>query len=57
VDEGQPSLAIVIIALIVAATWLYSEIALFFIAVGYASIGVVLHAVRWVRHHAVTRTA
>jgi len=55
--KRQPSLAIVIIALIVAAVWLYSEIALFFIAVGYASIGLVLHVVRWVRHHAVTRTA
>lgn len=44
-----PSLAIVLIALIVSAIYLYSEIALFFIGTVYAAAGVAIHLVRWLR--------
>jgi CDP-diacylglycerol--serine O-phosphatidyltransferase len=44
-----PSLGIVLIALIVAGIYLYSEIALFLIATGYAAAGVIIHLVRWLR--------
>ncbi len=53
----QPSLAIVLIALVVAAIWLYSEEALLMISTVYATAGVALHAVRFVRHRLVSRAA
>lgn len=53
----QPSLAIVILGLLVAAIWRYSEIVLMTIACGYAAAGVTLHVVRLLRHRLVSRTA
>jgi len=47
-----PSLGIVLIALVVAGIYMYSEIALFIIGTGYAAMGVVIHLVRWLRPRA-----
>jgi hypothetical protein len=53
----QPSLAIVLLCLIVGVIWRYSEYALVILAGTYAVVGVVLHLVRFVRHRMVSRTA
>lgn len=53
----QPSLAIVLLCLIVAVIWRYSEYALVVMASTYAAAGVTLHLVRFVRHRLVSRTA
>jgi CDP-diacylglycerol--serine O-phosphatidyltransferase len=53
----QPSLAIVLLCLIVAVIWRYSEYALVILAGTYAVVGVTLHLVRFVRHRMVSRTA
>src|SRR5216683_5092502 len=46
----QPSLAIVLLCLIVAVIWRYSEFALVILAGTYATVGGALHLVRFVRH-------
>lgn len=51
-----PSLNIVLLALLVAAIWRWSEIVLFGIAGVYAVTGVTLHVVRFFRHRLVSRT-
>jgi CDP-diacylglycerol--serine O-phosphatidyltransferase len=53
----QPSLAIVLLCMIVALSWLFSEYVLVLLSCTYAAAGVVLHAVRMVRHRVVSRTA
>jgi CDP-diacylglycerol--serine O-phosphatidyltransferase len=53
----QPSLAIVLLGLLVAAIWRYSEFVLVILACAYAAAGVVLHVVRLLRHRLVSRTA
>ena len=53
----QPSLGIVIIALLGAAIWRWSEEVLLLIAASYTAIGVTLHVVRLLRHRLVSRTA
>jgi CDP-diacylglycerol---serine O-phosphatidyltransferase len=53
----QPSLAIVLLALLGAAIWRWSEIVLLLIASSYTATGVVLHVVRLLRHRLVSRTA
>src|SRR5882762_3525966 len=53
----QPSLSIVMLCLIVAVIWRYSEYALVILASTYAVAGVALHLVRFVRHRLVSRTA
>jgi CDP-diacylglycerol---serine O-phosphatidyltransferase len=53
----QPSLAIVLLCLMVAVIWRYSEYALVILAGTYAVVGVTLHLVRFVRHRMVSRTA
>jgi CDP-diacylglycerol---serine O-phosphatidyltransferase len=53
----QPSLTFVLIALVTAIIWKYSEIALVLLASTYALAGVVLHVVRLLRHRLVSRTA
>jgi CDP-diacylglycerol---serine O-phosphatidyltransferase len=53
----QPSLAIVMIALLGAAMWLWSEEVLLLIAATYTATGVTLHIVRLLRHRLVSRTA
>ena len=54
----QPSLAIVMIALLVAAVWRWSEEVLLLVAATYTATGVTLHIVRLLRHRLVShRTA
>src|SRR5216683_1543298 len=53
----QPSLSIVLLCLIVAIIWRYSEYALVILAGTYAAAGGALHLVRFVRHRMVSRTA
>jgi CDP-diacylglycerol--serine O-phosphatidyltransferase len=53
----QPSLSIVMIALLGAAVWRWSEEVLLLIAATYTATGVTLHIVRLLRHRLVSRTA
>jgi len=53
----QPSLTIVLLGLMVAAIWRYSEYVLVILASAYAITGVVLHVIRLLRHRMVSRTA
>ena len=53
----QPSLAIVMLCLLVAVIWRYSEIALMLLSCAYAATGIALHIVRLLRHRMVSRTA
>jgi len=50
----QPSLAIVLMCVLVAVIWRYSEYALMSMACTYAIAGVTLHLVRFFRHRMVT---
>jgi CDP-diacylglycerol--serine O-phosphatidyltransferase len=53
----QPSLAIVLLCLMVALTLRYSEYVLVLVACAYAAVGIVLHILRFLRHRLVSRTA
>jgi CDP-diacylglycerol--serine O-phosphatidyltransferase len=53
----QPSLALVVIGLLVWSIVVYSEEVLLLIAGSYAAVGVALHVVRVVRHRLVSRPA
>jgi CDP-diacylglycerol---serine O-phosphatidyltransferase len=53
----QPSLTIVILALLGAAIWRWSEVVLFAMTSIYTMAGLTLHVVRFVRHRMVSRTA
>ena len=53
----QPSLTIVLLALLGAAIWRWSEEVLLLIAGVYTAVGVTLHVVRLLRHRLVSRTA
>jgi CDP-diacylglycerol---serine O-phosphatidyltransferase len=53
----QPSITIVLLFLLVAVTWKFSEYVLVILACTYAIAGIVLHIVRYVRHRMVARTA
>jgi CDP-diacylglycerol---serine O-phosphatidyltransferase len=55
--KKQPSLSIVLLALLGAAIWRWSEYVLFGMASVYTVVGVTLHLVRFVRHRMVSRTA
>src|SRR5467141_3907241 len=50
----QPSLAIVLLCLVLAVVWRYSEYALVILAGTYAAAGVALHLVRFVRHRMIS---
>jgi CDP-diacylglycerol--serine O-phosphatidyltransferase len=52
----QPSIGIVLLILLVAVIWRYSEFVLVIIAGTYALAGIVLHVIRVVRHRLVART-
>ena len=56
-SRKQPSIAIILLCLLVAIVWKYSEAALVIIAGTYAVAGLILHIVRFLRHRLVTRTA
>ena len=53
----QPSLAIVLLCLLVGVIWRYSEYALMTVACSYAFVGLTLHIIRFFRHRLVSRTA
>ncbi len=53
----QPSLGIVLLALLCAAIWRWSEIVLFLIASTYTFVGLLLHVIRFARHRLTSRTA
>jgi len=53
----QPSLSIVVLCLMLAVVWRYSEYALVVLAGSYAAIGGALHLVRYMRHRRISRTA
>lgn len=50
----QPSLAIVLLCLLVAVIWRYSEYALMSLACTYAIVGLTLHVVRFFRHRLIS---
>lgn len=52
----QPSIAIVLLALLGAAIWMYSEFMLLLLATSYAATNVALQIVRSLRHRLVSRT-
>jgi len=56
-SRKQPSIAIILLCLLVAIVWRYSEAALVIIAGTYAVAGLILHIVRFLRRRHVTRTA
>jgi CDP-diacylglycerol---serine O-phosphatidyltransferase len=53
----QPSITIILMFLLVATIWRYSESALVIIAGTYAVVGLVLHVVRFLRRRVAPRTA
>src|SRR5215813_2186771 len=53
----QPSLAVIVLLMIIAVIWMYSDIALIMLACTYAATGVGLHFVRFFRHRLVSRHA
>ncbi len=53
----QPSVAIVLVALLAAAIFYYSEVVLMLIASTYTILGITLHIVRAVRHRMISRPA
>jgi CDP-diacylglycerol--serine O-phosphatidyltransferase len=56
-SRKQPSFSIVLLALLGAAIWRWSEEVLLMIAVTYTVTGITLHLVRFVRHRLISRTA
>jgi CDP-diacylglycerol--serine O-phosphatidyltransferase len=55
--KKQPGVLILLLLILGAVVWLYSELTLLIIACTYAAAGVVLHLVRFVRQRMVSRTA
>jgi len=53
----QPSITIILLFLLVAVIWRYSEYVLVILASTYAIVGIILHVVRYLRHRMATRTA
>jgi CDP-diacylglycerol--serine O-phosphatidyltransferase len=53
----QPSVAIVLLCLLGAVVWKYSEYVLVIFATTYAATGILLHLIRFLRHRIVSRTA
>lgn len=56
-SRRQPSVAVVLLALLIGAIWFFSRITLLTIASAYAIHGIVLQLVRVVRHRLATRHA
>ncbi len=56
-SRKQPSVTIILLCLLVAIIWKYSETVLVIIAGTYAVAGLILHLVRFLRQRLVTRTA
>jgi CDP-diacylglycerol--serine O-phosphatidyltransferase len=55
-SRRQPSIMIVLMFLLVAVIWRYSEFVLVILAGTYALAGIILHLVRFLRHRMVART-
>ena len=55
--KKQPSVTVILVLLLIAVIWRFSEIALVLFACTYATTGVALHFVRFFRHRLATRTA
>jgi CDP-diacylglycerol--serine O-phosphatidyltransferase len=55
-SKKQPGVLILLLLILGAVVWLYSELTLLIIACTYAAAGVVLHLVRFVRQRMVSRT-
>ncbi len=55
--KKQPSLSIILVIMMIAVIWKYSEVALVVLACTYAAAGVALHFVRFFRHRFAPRTA
>src|SRR5262249_48952658 len=53
----QPSLSIVVLCIVVALIWRFSDVALILLSCTYAVAGLALHIVRLLRHRMVSRTA
>jgi phosphatidylserine synthase len=53
----QPSITIIVVVMLVAIAWRYSEYVLVIFAGTYAVAGIFLHVLRTLRHRAATRTA
>ncbi|MGB7846236.1 MAG: phosphatidylcholine/phosphatidylserine synthase [Candidatus Acidiferrum sp.] len=53
----QPSITVILLVILVAVIWRYSEYVLVIIACVYALLGITLHVVRVLRHRLVARTA
>jgi CDP-diacylglycerol---serine O-phosphatidyltransferase len=56
-SRKQPSVSIILLALLGAAIWRWSEQVLLFLAGAYCAAGVTLHVIRLLRHRLVSRTA
>src|SRR5207302_1663049 len=56
-SKKQPGVLILLLVILGAVVWLYSELTLMIIACTYAAAGVVLHLIRFVRQRMVSRTA
>ena len=55
--KKQPGILILLLLILGAVIWLYSEVALVLLACSYASAGVVLHLIRFLRQRAAVRSA
>jgi CDP-diacylglycerol---serine O-phosphatidyltransferase len=53
--KRQPSITIVLLILLVAVIWRYSEYFLVILAGTYAVVGIVLHILRFFKHHSAAR--
>jgi len=54
--KKQPSATVIVLLLLIAVVWRFSEIALVMFACTYAITGVALHLIRFFRHRMATRT-
>jgi len=55
--KKQPSATVIVLLLLIAVVWRFSEIALVMFACTYAATGIALHFIRFFRHRFATRTA
>jgi CDP-diacylglycerol---serine O-phosphatidyltransferase len=54
-SKKQPGILILVLLILGAVIWIYSEMALLLIACTYAAAGVILHLVRFLRHRSSSR--
>jgi phosphatidylserine synthase len=56
-SKKQPGILILLLLILGAVIWVYSEIALLIVACSYAIAGVTLHLIRFLRQRAAIRSA